>query len=232
MPWAALIAGTASLAGGALGANAQSSAASKEAQALQQALDFQKGVYSTAQTNLSPYISTGTNGLYSLASLFGLGNGPNGQGSGANAAFQTYTNTPAYQFAEQQGLLGANRGLAAAGLTGSGAQAKGLTQYAEGYASQGFNNYVNQLAQLAGLGSSAATSLGGIGTNVGSQFGSTAGGIGAALGAGTYGSTASLLQGIQNGLGKFSSLLPGSSSYGFGQSGDTSSGWPNAVPVS
>jgi len=200
-----IISGGASLLGGILGGNAQSSAAAQEQQALEQALQFQKGVYGTAQGNLDPFIHTGTGALYSLASLYGLPGAP-GQpntGQGAQQAFNNFTQTPAYTFGLGQGELAANRSLAASGLTASGAQAKALTQYGQGYASQGFNGYIGQLAQLAGMGQSAGTSLGNIGMGVGSQIGSTLGGIGAAGAAGTIGSTGSLL----NGLGGLSGAL-------------------------
>lgn len=200
---AAGVAAAGSIGGALIGAGAQSSAASKEQQAELDALQFQKGVYGTAQGNLNPFIKTGQNALYSLSSLYGLGGAP-GQpntGQGAEQGFLNYTNTPAYQFPLQQGELAANRGLAATGLSGSGAAAKALTQYGQGYASQGFNSYISQLAGLAGLGQTSASSLGGIGTGVGSQVGSSYGQYGAAGAAGTIGSTGSILGGLQGSLG-------------------------------
>ena len=238
MPWAAAGLAAASIASGALSASAQSSAASQEQQYLEQALQFQEGVYGTAKGNLQPYATTGQGALYGLSSLLGLGGRP-GQpntGLGAQQGFQDYTQTPGYQFGLQQGNLGANRALAAAGLTGSGAQAKALTQYNQGYASQGFNNYLSQLSSLAGMGEQAGASLGQIGTGVGSQVGTSAGGIGAAGAAGTIGSANSLTAGFGGALGALNSpannnsplaqLLGslGSSSYGTPQNPDTWAG--------
>jgi hypothetical protein len=210
MPWAAIgpaIGAIGSIAGGIIGGNAQEEAAKQEIAAEQQALHFQEGVYGTAQGNLNPYIKSGTNALYSLDSLYGLP-GQAGQpntGNGAQQAFANFTQTPAYTFGLGQGELAANRSLAAQGLNGSGAAAKALTQYGQGYASQNFGNYVNQLQSLAGMGQSSASSLGSIGVGVGSQVGSTEGQIGAAGAAGTIGSTNSLLNGIGGAIGALSS---------------------------
>ena len=206
----AALAGGTSLLSDILGGQADSKAASQETAALDSALNFDKGVYSDAQSNLSPYLGTGKNAVYSLASLFGLPGAP-GQpntGNGAATAFANFTNTPAYQFPLQQGELAANRSLAAQGLTGSGAAGKALTQYGQGYASQGFNGYISQLASLAGLGQNSAVSLGNIGTNVGNTVAGLETGIGNAQAAGTLGSTNSLLNGITNGVGALTGSQP------------------------
>lgn len=49
--------------GGLLGSSAASKAASQQAQAIQQGIDYQKGVYSDAKGNLNPYIESGTKNL-------------------------------------------------------------------------------------------------------------------------------------------------------------------------
>lgn len=215
MPW---IAGAAlavsSIAGSVIGADAQGTAAKDEQQAEQQALRFQEGVYNTAQGNLNPYIKTGDSAIYSLGSLFGLGGAP-GQpntGQGAQQGYLNFTQTPAYQFPLQQGQLAANRSLAASGLTGSGAQAKALTQYGQGYASQGFNSYIGQLAGLAGLGEQGAASLGQVGSNVGSQVGTSLAGYGAAGAAGAIGQANT----INSGIGGFLTALTGNSAQNQG----------------
>jgi hypothetical protein len=212
MPWAvagAALAAAGSVGGGIIGGNAQKSAADAEVAAEQQALQFQEGVYDTATTNLDPYISSGKNALYSIDSLYGLPGAPGtaNTGTGAEQTFQNFTNTPAYSFGLNQGELGANRSLAAQGLTGSGAAAKALDQYAQGYASQQFGGYVNQLQQLAGMGQSAATSLGGIGNQTGAQVGATEGAIGTSRAAGIIGPANSLTQGLGQAGGFLSSAL-------------------------
>lgn len=216
-----LIGGAGSLLGGIFGGNAQSKAAKEAANAAREGLAWTQGVYGTAASNLQPNISTGQKALYSLSSLYGLGNGPNGEGAGAGQAFTDFTQTPAYQFPFQQGLLGANRALAAQGLTGSGAQAKGLTQYGQGFASTQFDNYLQRLQALAESGRGAATSLGGIGTGVSQSVNNAYGTIGGATAGGILGSANSMNNGIGGFLGALGSNDQSKSSFGqtsaFGQ---------------
>ena len=213
------IAAGGSLIGGLMGSSAQSKAASQAAAAQQNQLNFTHGIYNTAQQNLNPYINTGTSALYSLASLFGLpgsdgtGNTPNN--NGAQSAFTNFTNTPGYQFAMSQGLLGATRGINATGVGGPAA-GRALTQYAGGVASQGFNGYISQLANLAGIGEGAANQLGGIGNGQVSAGANLATGIGGAQAAGTIGSTSSMLGGIQNAIGALGAPQTNPSSTAFG----------------
>ena len=150
--WGGLISGGASLLGGILGGNAQSSAAAQEQAALQKALQFQEGVYGTAQTNLNPFIKTGDNEVYSLASLFGLPGAPgtpNG-GNGAAQAFQNYTQTPGYQFGLQQGMGAQQASAAANGSLLTGGTQNALDQYAQNYADTNYNNVYNQALQTYG----------------------------------------------------------------------------------
>lgn len=219
MPVAIVGAGVAaagSVAGGIMSANAQKSAAATNAGAVNNALDWSKQVYGTEQGQLNPYINTGTNALYSLSSLYGLGNGPGGQGGGAAQAYQNYTNTPAYQFPLAQGELAANRGLAAQGLSGSGAQAKALTQYGQGYASTNFNSYISQLAGLAGLGQSSATALGNTGVGVGTQNLQGSENVGGTNAASIIGQNNSLTQGIGQAIGALGNPNSNPSGSAFG----------------
>lgn len=206
-----------------LGASAQDKASKQAAQQSEEARAWVEKVYGDASGNLNPYITTGTNALYSLSSLYGLGNGPNGQGSGAAAAFKDFTKTPAYMFPQQQGNLAVNRALAAQGLTGSGAQAKGVAQYNQGYASQGFDTYLQRLQALASGGQNAAGNLGSIGNGGSASIVNASGQIGNALAGGTIGSANSLTGGIGGALAALGNNNPSSTSFGpgsaFGQLG-------------
>ena len=199
MPWGALIGAGATIGSTLLNRQAASSASKAMQNAQQGTIDFEKGIYNNTQGQLSPYINTGTNALSALSGLFGLGTPAGGSGdaaNGASAAFTNFTNLPQYQFALQQGDLGANRALAAAGLTGSGAAVKGLSQYNQGLASQGFGSYIQQLAALAGMGqgaigTGASTGLGAEQTIAGANTN-----LGNAAGGGILGSNNALTQGI------------------------------------
>ena len=80
-----------------------------------------------------------------------------------------------------------NQQAASKGLSLSGGQLNSLGQYASGYASQNWNNYMNALNSLSGAGSSASTSLGNIGSNIGQQVGQTSSGLATAAGSGISG---------------------------------------------
>jgi len=208
------------LAAGAIGGAALSSSAagsaSKKAAAIQQnALDFSKQVYNTSAGQFQPYIGTGQSALYSLASLYGLP-GADGtvNGTGAQDAYNKFTQLPSYQFPYQQGALSANRALAAQGLTGSGAQAKALTQYGQGYASSNFNNYISQLASLAGMGQNAVGSLGNIGTGTGTNVNNISNSLAGTTAGGVLGQTNAINQGIGNTLAALGQNGSSASSFG------------------
>jgi hypothetical protein len=184
-----------SVASGAMTSSAAKSAAGQQSAAIGQAVNFDQGVFNTAQTNLQPFIGGGQSALGSLLGLYGL---PGGNAGGANQAYQNFTQTPYYQFPLQQGNLALNRQLASSGLTNSGAALKDAVQYNQGYASQGFGQYISGLSGLSQQGQQAATSLSQIGTNVGQQMLTGQTGIGNATAAGTIGSNNALTQGFQN----------------------------------
>lgn len=187
-----------SILSGIMGSNAANKAAGQAAAAQQRALDFSKGIYTDAQGNFSPYIHTGQDALTSLAGFLGL---PGGNAGGSQATFQQFTETPFYQFALDQGNLAVNRQLAAQGLSNSGAQGRALAQYNQGYASQQFGNYLDQLGKLAGFGQQGAGQLAGVGTNVAQQVGQQYGQQGAAQAAGTMGSNNAWTTALQGALG-------------------------------
>lgn len=110
----------------------------------------------TAAAGFAPYQAAGTQAENTLASLYG-NNGTAQQ----TAAQQGFQNSPGYQFALNQGLNAINADAAAKGQTLSGNTMEGINNYAQGTASQQYNNYVNQLQNLASGGLSAA---GGAGT--------------------------------------------------------------------
>ncbi|GAA4502292.1 hypothetical protein [Gluconacetobacter tumulicola] len=196
-----------SIAGGIAGSGAASKAAREQAQAYGQAQQFQQNVYDQTDQNLSPYVGAGTNALYSLATLLGLPGGASGQGSGAEAAYQAFTDTPYYQFPLQQGEQSLDRSAAARGLALSGGQMNALQNYAQNYAGQQFGNYMNALSGLANMGSSAASALGSQGNASAGTLLSALSGQGNALARGTTGSNAALMSGVGNAL----ALLAGSS---------------------
>lgn len=189
-----------SIAGGVVGSDAASKAAQEQAQAYGQAQQFQQNIYNQTDQNLSPYVGAGTNALYSLASLLGLPGGASGQGSGASAAYQAFTDTPYYQFPLRQGEQSLGRSAAARGLALSGGQMNALQNYAQNYAGQQFGTYMNALSGLANMGSSAASALGSQGNASAGTLLNALSGQGNALARGTTGSSAALMSGVGNAL--------------------------------
>lgn len=255
MPIAATIGAVGSLGAAGIGAYSSLTASQQQAQQAQNALQFQQQVYntnlgniatqqSTNNSNLQPYIGTGQNALYSLASLYGLptpGN-PSGGAQGVNQAYQAFTNLPAYQFPFQQGSLALSDMLNAQGKQQSGAQARESQEFGQGLASQYLmSNYVNPLMSLAGQGQSASTNLSQINSNLtsggvtasvnsGSQIGQTFGNLGTAQASGTIGAGNAISAGLTGGtssLALYSALAGGGSAYGGG--GTTGSNLANTI---
>lgn len=109
-----------------------------------------------AQAQFAPYTAAGTNAENTLASLYG-----NNGGAAETAAQANFANTPGYQFALGQGENAVNASAAQNGNPLSGNTLEALNNYAQGTANSTYNNYVNQLQNLASGGLSAA---GGTGT--------------------------------------------------------------------
>jgi hypothetical protein len=84
---------------------------------------------------------------------------------------QTIQNQPGYQFQMDQGSQALQRSMAAKGLLNSGAAAKALTQYGQGYASSAANDYLNGLRSMAGLGQTSVQATGVAGMNTANQIG-------------------------------------------------------------
>lgn len=226
MPVGATIGAVGTLGAAGVGAWSAKTASDAQAAAAQQALAFQKQVYATNQTNLNPYITNGSNAMYTLAGLYGLPtpNNPNGGAAGVNAGFDAFTKLPAYQFPLQQGNLALERQLNAQGRQQSGAQVRATEQFGQGLASQYMmSNYVNPLMTISGQGLTAAGNLAGNNIQSGAQIGQSLGNIGTAQASGALGVGSALgggLVGGANNLAIYSALannggLPGgSSTYG------------------
>lgn len=129
----------------------------QQANAAVQAAQIQANAANNAsqllQQNLSPYMNVGTQSLPQYLNLLGLGSG--GQ-AGMQQALQ---NMPGYQFALQQGLKGAANSASGSGLNLSGAQQKGLANYATGLAQQNYQNYLGNLQSAVGLGQNSAAGV-------------------------------------------------------------------------
>lgn len=86
--------------------------------------------------------------LEQLAALTGV----RGDGTSAPPDYSSFYNSPDFQFALQQGQQATERSAAAGGNLRSGNTLTALNDYAQGRATQNFNQYTQRLAGLAGMG--------------------------------------------------------------------------------
>lgn len=152
-------------------ADAATHAADLQSQAEQQALGFQQQQYGNTQNQIAPYLSAGQGALSQLVSGTQAGGDLLSAPAYNNAAFSApdpnqVANTPAYQFALQQGQQALQRAQASTGITGGGA-AKAIDQYSQGLASQQYGNAYNQA--LSTYNTNSANSLTNYQTGVANQ---------------------------------------------------------------
>ncbi len=125
--------------------------------------------------------------------------------------------SPGYQFRMDEGINALDKSAAARGRLRSGAQNKALTRYGQGLASEEFGNYTSRLAQIAGLGSGAATNSASFTTQGAGNVANAMAGIGATRQSGyeSWGRTAANIGNIfgdaylrsrNNGLGQVNGM--------------------------
>lgn len=195
----AILSGVGSVVGGITAANAAEAAAEQQSEAARNALALQREMFEYQKSLLEPYRTAGTAALGRLTGAMGLG-GPAQQQ-------QMLEMDPGYGFRLGEGLKALERMQAARGSMLSGGAMKAGQRYAQDYASGEYSNAYNRLANIAGLGQTAGTQLGG----AAQQFGQTAGNImgqeANALAAGRIGRGSAYGSAIQGGLNAYSNYL-------------------------
>lgn len=184
---ASLVSGLGSLFGG----NSQSNevSAAEKAALAQEKANWQQTSFLNA-----PYVAVGNNALTAVADLSGA-NGRQAQTDSASL-FQT---DPGYQFDLAQGTKAADSSAAARGLGTSGAEVKGVTNYAEGLADNSYSEFYNRLTNLATMGQTAI----GQDSSAGSSASSGAGQTIASAGQDQANITGNTTSGIANALTSF-----------------------------
>lgn len=144
----------AAVVGGAVvGGVASNMAAGKQADAAGKAADAQSSAAAAMRSDLDPFVQAGLGAIDPLWSAMGyksdkFGNQVMDPNADINKKFNfdasNLAGTPGYQFALSQGLKSTNNALASQGLGLSGAQAKGLSQYATGLADQTYGDQYNR----------------------------------------------------------------------------------------
>jgi hypothetical protein len=175
--------------GGIVESNAAGNAANQQMAGAERAANFQKGIFNQQNMNFQPFLQAGQGALPALSQM---------AGKTPQFTQQDFMNNmdPAYQFDLNQGLDAIQRSAAAKGGLNSGGTMKALNDYAQGQASNEYQNAYNRfmnnqntqfsrLSSLAGMGQSAAGSLGDLGMNFGNMIGSDYTGAANAQAAGT-----------------------------------------------
>lgn len=170
-----------------------------------------QGGLNTSEAALSPYAYTPQASLSALASLYGLG--------GAAPNYAAFTGQPGYQFQVQQGDQAINRAAAARGNEFSSSTVASLANYNSGLANSTYQQYLQNLFGLTGLGAGAAQGLGAQALQGTTAIGSTQANAGLA--------TASGINGAAGSLAAIAGKLPWQSIFGSGGNG----GNPNVTAV-
>lgn len=125
-----------------------------DAQRSANALNSRQWEYIKGQA--SPFVSGANGAFQQLLQSYGA---QQGSFAGQKPNFDFLTQSPDYQFAQQQGGQALDRSAAAKGRLYSGAQMQAQQQFGQGLASQTLGNYRQGLQGAAGLGMNALGTL-------------------------------------------------------------------------
>jgi hypothetical protein len=194
------IAAVGTVAGGAIASSGARSAARTAANAATSAAQVQQNMFDTTQADIAPQIALGKGAANMLSGIYGLGP-TSGTGAPAPAPnYSSFYDTPGYTFSLNQGENAINRAASANGSLYSTNTLTSLNNFAQGTASTQYNNYVNQLLTMAGLGNAANQTGATAATAAGGQIGSSLISAGNANASGVLGSS----NAFSNALGSLS----------------------------
>ena len=195
--------------GGVITAQGAKSAANTQASAENQASSDQLSMFNTITGQEQPFMNAGVTATNQLSALTAPGGYLNNQTAPTFNA-STVTNSPGYQFAQQQGLSQVANAEAPNVGALSGPALKALTNFSSGTAAQYYNDYFNQantvfqqgqqqqqnifsrLSTIAGIGQNAASNTGTAGAALGTGAAQATAAAGGASAAGTVGAANAL----------------------------------------
>ena len=164
----------ANLLGGVMGSNAAGKAADAQLQAGQEANALLREMWQASRADNAPMLDMRNSVL------------PRIQGLMADPS--SITGEPGYQFGLRQGQRALDNKFAASGNYYSGQQLKGATQYAQDYAGTKFDQSLNRLMGVAGMGQVGANNNQAANNNYGTQASSNMTDMGNVRGSGYVGS--------------------------------------------
>ncbi len=174
MPVAAVIGASVIGAGASIISGNKAAGAAKDAAA--QSAEVQRYMFDQGRADTAPWREVGRNALDKLAKIYGVQSKPAAPTGGVmgqyappteqattaqpanDDPFADFFASPDYKFRLSEGMKAIERSAAARGGLRSGATMKSIGNYAQGQASGEWNNYVNRIAALAGVGQSQANS--------------------------------------------------------------------------
>lgn len=200
-PWSQLLTGAENIAPGVIGSSASGNAANAQVSGFNNAIATQQGTLGANTALWQPQYQTGVGANANLASVLGL--------NGAAPNYAAFENAPGYQFALSQAQQAIQRQASASGGLYSTTTLNTLGQNAAGYASQNYNNYVQQLLSAANLGTQANQGLQTANTTAGNNISQAQIGIGSANASGILGAAGANSSAVNGGLNFLNSILSG-----------------------
>ena len=176
------------------GSKASGDAADAQADAAAQADDTQWKMYTQSRADQMPWLEAGQRALPELEEKVMAGPG-------------NFLASPGYQFRMDEGVKALDRSASAGGDLLSGGQTKALTRYGQDYASNEYQNFLNQYYQsltpyqsMAGVGQTTAFNMGAQGQNTANQVSQNQLYAGRAKAGGYINQANAWTQGIQGGM--------------------------------
>ena len=163
MPPALIGAGLAaagSIGGALISSKASSNAAKAQTAAADQSIAETRRQYDQSREDLAPWRKAGAEGLQQYSDILSGEADP-------QMALEKY---PGYQFALEQGTEAIGKSSVARGLGQSGQTLKDLTKYGTGLATSNFENYMDRLQGLSGVGERAVGKTANLGANATTQI--------------------------------------------------------------
>lgn len=128
-----------------------------------------EGVAGNFGNIINPYIQAGTNAIPAYQNMISQMSNPSQY---ITQLMQGYQLTPQAQYAEQQGIRGANAAAAAGGMAGSGAEQKELERLTQGITQQDQQQYLMNRLGISNEALSGLNNLIGTGEKGAKQYGS------------------------------------------------------------
>lgn len=205
--------------------NAAGKATNQAVKGLKQGIGEQEANRDYITGAYSPYTTTGGNALAKIGAL----SGANGQQAQLDA-FGQYVESPEVAFSRDQGIQAIDRSAVANGNLASGRTLTDLNKFGQGVAQQGYGNYYDRLAKLAGMGFDATGAVSGFRTGAANNITNLLAGIGQTKAAGTIGKANATIGGIQGVGDSITALGEDAAGAAFGMPGGSSYGSSSSNP--